>query len=277
MKDRFEKIQQVVSDIDGTLLTAGNALHPRTQAVIHALRKKKQCELTVSTGRSFPLSNPLVQHLGLSAPFIFSGGAIYDQKTKAVLTDHFIDAETVKSIQYFARERKLGLVAHTTECMLCLMDDADWAKIAEIEWIKGEKVNHAMRVDSVETKAGESVIRLDIFSEDQPLTAANIQVTHKFPQLHAVQMTRSIELTPVGVNKGSALKMLALMQDLKLDQIMAIGDSLNDMALLQEAGIGVAMETAPDDLKDVADVIVPSSDQGGFADALELLLYFIPN
>lgn len=273
MNDRFKKIRLVVSDIDGTLLTSDNNLHPATLDAIHSLRKRSGCDFTLSTGRSFPLSYPVMRHLGLSAPFIFSGGAIFDSSTQAVLTDHFIDAQTVDAIRHFAQERGLGLIAHTARCMLCMLDDADWERISSIEWIKGQKTDHANRVDTITADPNDPVIRFDIFSEDKPLAAAFIQVCHSFPQLHAVQMSRSIELTPTTVNKGSALRKLVALQHINLDQVMALGDSLNDMALLEEAGIGVAMATAPEALKSVADVIVPPSDEGGFADALELLTY----
>jgi len=277
MKDRFKNIRLVVSDIDGTLLTADNALHEGSAAAIQAVRQKPRCDFTLSTGRSFRLSNPLMGLLEIQLPFIFSGGAIYDPSMDAVLTDHFIGTETVDAIRHFARERQLGLMAHTSNCILCMLNDSDWRRIADIEWIKGKRTDHAKRVDSILADKEPPIIRLDIFSEDQPLAAAYLQICHKFPQLHAVEMTRSIELTPVGVNKGSALKQLAQILHVELESVMAIGDSLNDLALLEQAGIGIAMATAPDALKTVADIVVPPSDQGGFADALNLISYFSNN
>ena len=274
MKEQLKNIRLVVSDIDGTLLTSDNALHHRSQESIQALQRNNRCDFTLCTGRSFRLIKPLMDFLGIQFPFIFSGGAIYDPANREVLTDHFIEAETINAVRHFAQERGLGLIAHTSQCMLCMLNDADWHRVTEIEWIQGKSTDHAIRVDTIQADNKKPIIRFDIFSEDQPLSAAFLQVCHIFPQLHAVQMSRSIELTPVGVNKGSALKQLAEMLNISLANIMAIGDSLNDLTLLQAAGVGVAMATAPDALKEIADIIVPPSDEGGFADAIELVSFF---
>ncbi len=271
MIERLQNIRLVVSDIDGTLLTVENDLHPRTLSSIHTLVKNQQLAFTLATGRAFPLTYPFIELLGIHSPIVFSGGAIFDPKSQTMISDHHIEGEQVSSLMRFACERNLGLIAHTPDCMLCLMDDDGWDSIARIEWIKGRNTDHARRVSDLTSVDDGRIIRIDIFSEKHPLTAAYIQVCHTFPMLQAVQMTRSIELTPVEVTKGSALLLLADFLGVNMAEIMAIGDSLNDMALLKEAGVSVAMGTAPEALKAIADIIVPSSDDGGFADALDIV------
>lgn len=274
MIDRLKNIRLVVTDIDGTLLTSSNALHEGTLVAIGAIRRSKNYHFTVSTGRSFPLTRPFIKLFDLNTPIIFSGGAIYDVSSKNVIAAREITSETVKAIIQFAGERDLGLVAHTPELMLCQMDDAHWTRITEIEWIQGETTDHAIRVRDLAADDHKPIIRLDIFSENYSLSAPDFQVRHMFPQMHAARMTRSIELTPQGVNKGSAIRQLADVMGLDLQQVMAIGDSLNDLPMLEEAGVAVAMGSAPDMVKEAAHIIVPSSDEGGFADALEFLPHF---
>jgi Cof subfamily protein (haloacid dehalogenase superfamily) len=277
MIERLRNIRLVVSDIDGTLLTADNDLHPRTLSSILQVIENHQLTFTLGTGRAFPLTYPLIELLRIHSPIIFSGGAIFDPNTQIVISNHTIQGEQVSALTRFATERNLGLIAHTADCMLCMMDDDDWDSIAHIEWIRGKNTDHARRVRELDSAGDGAIIRIDIFSEKQPLTAAYLQVCHTFPMLHAVQMTRSIELTPIGVTKGSALRLLADYLDIKMPEIMAIGDSLNDMALLEEAGVSVAMGSAPEALKAVADIIVPSSDDGGFADALDAVAFLNTN
>ena len=273
MIERLENIRLVVSDIDGTLLASDNELHPRTLSSIHQIIQNQRLIFTLATGRSFPLTRPFFKLLDIRSPIIFSGGAIFDPIRHTVISNHQIEEGTMSTLIRFAEERGLGLIAHTSDCMLCIMDDDDWGRITQIEWTKGKRTDHARRVENINVDRDGAIIRVDFFSEKQPLTAAYIQVNHAFPKLHAVQMTRSIELTPIGVNKGSALKLLANILGINMQEIMAIGDSLNDMALLEEAGVSVAMGTAPEALKVVADIIVPSSDDGGFADALDAVAF----
>ena len=274
MKDRLKNIRLVVSDIDGTLLTSDNALHAASLDAIRSFNQNEVCNFTLSTGRAFPLAKPFMDLLGLCAPFVFSGGAVFDPVGAQVLPLQTMTQDMLAPIMQCAEEFGLGLIGHTKSEMLCQMNEADWQRIIAIEWIKGEHIDHAMRVHDLAEAAGDSLLRIDFFSEDKDLNEIYAQLPQEITRMHTVLMNRSIELTPPGVNKGSALHMLSARIGIDLSQVMAIGDSMNDIALLQEAGVGVAMGTAPDALKAIADIIVPSSDDGGFADALDFLPYF---
>ena len=83
----------------------------------------------------------------------------------------------------------------------------------------------------------------------------------------------NLEFSKAGVNKGEGLRHLAELLSVPYEQTMAIGDSGNDYAILQAAGIGVAMENASDDIKAIADYITTSNEEDGVAVALA---HFIP-
>ena len=85
------------------------------------------------------------------------------------------------------------------------------------------------------------------------------------------KMKRSIEISNNGMHKGTALTTMSELLGIPLKNIMAVGDSLNDIPLLQVAGYGVAMGTAPDALREIADAVVPSADENGFIKALEMI------
>lgn len=274
MKHRLKNIRLVVSDIDGTLLTSDNALHAASMDAIRSFNQSQVCNFTLSTGRAFPLAKPFMDLFGLCAPFVFSGGAVFDPIEGQVLPMQTMTEDMLAPILQCAKDFGLGLIGHTKSKMMCQMNETDWQRITAIEWIKGEHVDHAVRVKDLTEGDHDPLLRVDIFSEEKDLAAIYAQLPQEIIRLHTVLMNRSIELTPPGVHKGSALQVLAARIGIDLSQVMAIGDSMNDMALLQEAGVAVAMGTAPDALKAIADIIVPSSDDGGFADALDLLPYF---
>ncbi len=71
------------------------------------------------------------------------------------------------------------------------------------------------------------------------------------------------------VNKGRSLEIVARYLGIPLAQVMAIGDSWNDAPLLQAAGFGVAMGSAPAELREVADAVVTDVAHDGVAEALE--------
>lgn len=82
----------------------------------------------------------------------------------------------------------------------------------------------------------------------------------------------NLELTHYTATKGNALLKLGELLGIRREQIMAIGDSGNDYAMLKAAGIGVAMENADEEVKEVADFITKSNKEDGVAYIIEQLL-----
>ena len=81
-----------------------------------------------------------------------------------------------------------------------------------------------------------------------------------------------INITAPEVAKGKALQALASCLDIRTDEIMAVGDGTNDIPLHSAAGLGVAMQNAPDELKSVADYITADIEQSGVAQAVQKFL-----
>jgi len=94
------------------------------------------------------------------------------------------------------------------------------------------------------------------FAEDFEKYYSELQDDHDF------------ELMPAGVNKGRALALLALMYDLALDECAAVGDSENDLAMLQAVGYSVAMGNAAQVVKGQADFVTDTNTQEGVAKAI---------
>jgi Cof subfamily protein (haloacid dehalogenase superfamily) len=81
-----------------------------------------------------------------------------------------------------------------------------------------------------------------------------------------------LEIVPLGVHKAAALRHLTAMLGLELSQVAAIGDGLNDIEMLREAGLGIAMGNAPDGVKSEADWVTGTNNEGGVAQAVRKLL-----
>ena len=77
-----------------------------------------------------------------------------------------------------------------------------------------------------------------------------------------------IELLPIGIDKGLALKRLLPRLGMTTANLMAFGDSYNDITMLQAAGLGVAMGNAEEAVKAVADYVTDSNEADGVATAL---------
>ena len=81
-----------------------------------------------------------------------------------------------------------------------------------------------------------------------------------------------LEVMPKGVNKATGLKHLAEEMHIRMDEILAFGDFENDVAMLAEVGLGVAVENACDLAKQNADLIIGSCAENGPAEFLDQLI-----
>ena len=264
-------IELIVSDIDGTILTSENALLPSTEEIVREVINDPQCNFTFSTGRAFPMVQPMVEFFKLKIPFIYSSGAIYDPIKKEVISAHPIGMQKIEKVEKIAEKFKVGMIFHTESGMYCRVNDADWETINSLEWIKGKKEDHAYRIQNYKTEIPEAVIRLDIFADVDWLDGIWQEVVDTIADVYPVKMKRSIEISQNGIHKGSALMRMSQILDIPLEKIMTVGDSANDVPLLLAAGYSVAMETAPEELKEVADMVVPSANENGLAEVLQLI------
>jgi hydroxymethylpyrimidine pyrophosphatase-like HAD family hydrolase len=84
----------------------------------------------------------------------------------------------------------------------------------------------------------------------------------------AFSTANSLELSPKGVSKGAALVELCQLPGIPVEKGVAVGDSGNDLDMLRDAGLGIAMGNASSDVLAAADVVVADNDHGGCAEAI---------
>ena len=78
----------------------------------------------------------------------------------------------------------------------------------------------------------------------------------------------NIEVNAMGVNKAKAIKLVCSLLDISMENVMAVGDSLNDLAMISEAKMGVAMGNAQEIVKEKADWITATNEEDGVAKAI---------
>ena len=77
------------------------------------------------------------------------------------------------------------------------------------------------------------------------------------------------EISAENINKWTAIEVLKDMLNISKDEIMAIGDNVNDVKMIEEAGLGVVMDNAWDDIKMKGDYVTKSNEEDGVAYAIE--------
>ena len=82
-----------------------------------------------------------------------------------------------------------------------------------------------------------------------------------------------LEVTKLGIDKGTAVKKLADILGIKIEEVIAAGDSFNDLPMLKAAGTSVAVENAQPEIKETVDFIVSSNDEGGMAELINKFIF----
>ena len=143
-----------------------------------------------------------------------------------------------------------------------------------IRYVQKEAYNNSIKVrkvESLEQEVSEPVVKFMVVGEPEELNKAYGYLRNIFDGILNVFFSEPyfLEITPLGIEKASALEKLTSLLHMTKDNLMACGDGLNDIPMLQFAGLSVAMENAYDDTKQYADFISKSNEENGVAFAIK--------
>ena len=256
----------VAFDLDGTLVGKSLEIRPRVLAAIEAMCERgiRGC---VVTGRMYQAALPFVRRMRFTTPVIcYQGAAVIDTQTDDVLQDIPLPNPQALAVEAYARENGLHVQLYANDRYYCEALDQYaelYAKISGVEPVIVPSLRRQFETWGA-TKAcviAEPDVILEHMPRVQALLGDRAYVTRSIAYFLEVMNPR--------VNKGRSLQVVADHLNIPMSDVMAIGDSWNDAPLLQTAGFGVAMGSAPDELRTVADAVVADVENDGVAEALE--------
>lgn len=266
------RIRMVGFDLDGTLLTTDKRLTEYTKEILKKAIDKGVVVLPV-TGR--PLNGvpkeiadfPGIRYMITSngARVVKDGKTIHEnllsvEKARKIL-DIFEDYDTLRDIYYDGQGyMPKAFIERVGEYV---------SSPAMAQYIVSTRVS----VDDLRTKFEEENRKLDkiqaLFNKksEQEEAWKRVQALGDLEVTGALNM--NIEVNAGGVHKGRALLWLAEELGIDREEVMAFGDGSNDLKMIEEAGIGVAMANAIPSVSDVADLAALSNDSDGVARIIE--------
>lgn len=273
---RAQAIRLVVLDIDGTIAGVGNDINPVVREVVQAVRQKG-IQVAIATGRMFHSALRFHQALQLDLPLMAYQGALIQDPLSGTVHRHWtLDAaKALHLLDYFEEvdfKHHLSVHAYVNDQLYVRALTPETALYCERTGVTAIPVG-----DLRPLIRDQEPTKLLALSE----SAAHIDVlyTHLRSQYTPAELylTKSIatffEATNPLVNKGTAVRYVAEeLLGLKAEQVLTIGDNFNDLEMLEYAGIGIAMGSAPLPVQAVADWVAPDVEADGAAVALEQLL-----
>ena len=258
-------------DMDGTCLNSQKILPPET---LSALKKASEHGILVvpTTGRTLHWLPKGLLAWGKYPYVITSNGAkIIDCREKQILLDRSISPERAVQLLDECSGKGLGLTAHIQDDYylqgillmilgrLSFREDADGFRYSR-NLIRRIRKHHL------------PVEELQIFFMKPENRSVMERILSAYPELSVCWDKNYVEIMGEGVSKGSALTALAACLGIDKADIACIGDNENDFSMFKASGVRFAMGNAVPELKDQADVVLPSNDENGVGHAVEMLL-----
>ncbi|ADE19646.1 Cof-type HAD-IIB family hydrolase [Mycoplasma crocodyli] len=265
-------------DLDGTLLNKENKLHPHTKKIIIKANKLGHTNV-VATGRGIKKVMPLIVDKTLEGfdYLICSNGAfIYDVKNKHNISLGKVEPSSFDFLEKLARERNLIITLDTDKfngTWIPKTDTKDFPDWMNETLIMDMNILNRCSLEELRIKANEKdavIFQIALRSPIEIAKEVTKQALDELGNKHAVFLTNAIytDVCPFGVSKYNALEQLIQNISFKGD-LIAFGDSGNDIEMLQHSKKGFAMGNATEDAKQVADEVIGDHNTGTIGETIE--------
>lgn len=262
------KYRLIALDLDGTLTDRNKEIPERTLKDLIRLQEMG-VRLVLASGRPAPglIRESRALRMDEFGGYLMSynGARVSDARDLKVLTE-----------KRLRREKAVKLIRYARRFPLCIIYDDGKSLISSD--VNGYKVNVEARVTHLPIKVTddpEKTLTFDPFKilmSAQPEKMREIEpfIENEFRDLEIVRSSPFfLEGLTKGVSKGNALMDLTRLLGIDMKNVMAFGDEYNDVTMIENAGLGIAMGNGCDRIKEAADEVTLSNNEDGIAVILE--------
>ena len=279
-------IKLIATDMDGTLLNAAHEIsNENYEAIKYA--QSKGITVVIATGRALYEANGPIAPTDLTLPYICLNGAelrdeefniIHTSKLTRPLIDKITGVLNSEDI-YYQVYTNFGIYTEDPEKDLEIYVDiaekagqkADVKKIrANIQnRIDNGTLKQVDSYDEISKRPGEIILKILAFASDlEKIDRAKAEISESQSLAVSSSSRGNIEITHSDAQKGIALEAIAEQLKIPMSDVMAIGDNLNDISMLEKAGYAVAMENGAPEVKEMADYITDTNENSGVGKAI---------
>lgn len=261
------RYRMLAVDLDGTVLTSHGELMPRTRRAL-ARCQARGIEVVLCTARPPRSATPHWRRMKLTTPLIaYDGAMVVQPATGEVLLNRTMPGALASKVLEEARR------VHPEMVITFEIEDKWWtdelgASIITRTAKEGFRPDVVCELDACVTRP---VTKILVSRSAETLAALERRLRRNLgKQLSVVRIEDYLlEMTAAGVSKAAGLRLVARRYGTKPSDVAAIGDGMNDIAMLEWAGLGIAMGHARKAVKRAADIVTASNDEEGVARAIE--------
>lgn len=266
MKDIFSG-KMIVCDLDGTLVTSRYEIPQRNLDAIRYFIDNGGV-FSLATGRSVESARQYAEKMKLKAPVIVMNGAvIYDYKSERIVWSHPLGDVVRGHVEAVSKEYPLiGIEVYSGRQLYMYQINQTSLQHAKNEALEPKKVNS---LDDI-PKPWHKILYAGSHEELLPI-AQLCESRLRDGAEYVFTMPIYYEMMPVGVDKGSALRILAQMLGVEIKNTYAAGDYYNDVKLIKAAGKGILSGNSPEEIRHHADAVLCRVEDGLAAELVGMI------
>ncbi|MBU5322705.1 MAG: Cof-type HAD-IIB family hydrolase [Sarcina ventriculi] len=271
--------KMICIDMDGTLLNSKHEVSERNKKAIKEAIKKG-IVVAITTGRIFKSAKIYADLLGIETPIVASnGGFIKEQDKEEIIYKSALTYDQLKVIDSVIKKHNLNVYYNLYNGIILektLNENHAYKQTNRKAKRNEDKITILENVDVDKAfKENEGDILKAICIENENIDALN-RAKKELREIEGLEVVSSwsnnFEVMPKGTCKWSGIKQLAKILGIKENEIICIGDSENDLSMIQNAGFGIAMGNARKDVKEAAKYITDNNECDGVGKAIEKIV-----
>ncbi len=282
----------VAIDLDGTMLNSYGVVTEKTKDIIKKCIEKG-IDVIIASGRPIDSIKTIAKEIGSEKYFIAGNGAmIYDIQKDEVIYEKYMSKEKVLEIIKLCEENSITYNVYTDKTILAtsLKYNVLYYHKENLKKADNKKTNISIvenMYEYVKNMKEEKFLKVTVCDETKAIFNSIIRKLRQIDDievLDVLHMSRKIikqgtedipieyhytEISHANVDKWNAIEFLMQKLNLEKEEIITIGDNINDKKMIENAGIGIAMGGSTPIVCEVADYITETNNDDGVANALE--------
>lgn len=282
----------IAIDLDGTLLNSYGQISEKNR---NALNKAKEhnAEIIIASGRTTDSVRNIANDIGAKGYIICGNGSlIYDLQKEEIIYDKFIDKKKALQIIEICEQNSIYYNIYTENMVITKTLNNNvlfyYQENASKPDNKKTKINIVQDIYKyVEELENQHILKITISDSNSIIFNGIIRKLRNIKDidvLDVAHMSRKIiktgteetvieyyytEITSKNVDKWYAIEYLMDKLNIQREEVMAIGDNVNDKMMIENAGCGIAMGNSAPYIKESADIVVSNNNEDGVAEAIE--------
>jgi len=278
-------IKLIASDLDGTIIDNQYSISEDNLKAIDNLHKN-HIPFVICTGKTYAISKEVCKNLHADFGIFGNGNQIINLTTGEEITKKTLSFEEVKNCFSVAEKYHLHIHAYTEDGIITtnplymdLRNSILFSGKIKVEIVDSvldyiQKENCIVLNMIISSPSGLSEVKEDL-EKNTNLSIMHISKTGIYKDKLIDKEYEYLDISPSNVTKGNALQVLSNYLKLQKEDILSIGDNLNDIDMFESSGIGIAVNNAYDEVKKIANYTTyNSAENGGFAEGIYKFIPF---